>query len=123
MQKGRGLEERLNKVGVPIMDSFGFKVILGYSIFKPYRGIDELFQGVVRLDFPRGVCSLFKFSKGVIRGFQEILQGVSSSANKHQSSVNVRLKKLFDRHKMISVGHNVRLKMLSSQKCLVTFKL
>ena len=39
---------------------------LGYSIFKPYRGIDKLFQGGLRLYFPRGFCSLFRFSRGLL---------------------------------------------------------
>ena len=49
------------------------RILMGYSIFKLYRGIDELFQGGPSLDFPRGFCSFFRFSKGVYKGFQGVL--------------------------------------------------
>jgi len=36
---------------------------MGYSIFKPYRGIDESFQGVLSFDFLGGFGIFFRISK------------------------------------------------------------
>ena len=45
---------------------------MGYSIFKPYRGIDELFQGVQALIFQGVFVHFSDFSRGFVkvsRGF------------------------------------------------------
>lgn len=41
--------------------------ILGYSIFKPYRCIDEIFQGVSKWWYFQGVLMNEKFSRGVYK--------------------------------------------------------
>ena len=47
------INENIKQKKIPIWDNFGWQ-LFGYSIFKPYRGIEKLSKGSLKANFRQG---------------------------------------------------------------------